>query len=293
MFNGVHIHLRIRCRCNLKCWYCVANNSRESIEEYDLNWLDGVYQRIKSDNIITNLECGASEPSMHPQIKDILKIAIKHGKVSIPTNNTRDFEDWVPQPYEKVLLRCALHPYNEENLEKFITRIKQAQENGIDTACVFCAVPNAIEKGLQYKELFVSHKIKFSFMPFNGSWNGYSYPQSYTGEQRRLFKQGGWYEMLKPYMFIRDFSGIPCLAGKNLLYVYPGHIRRCLYDTTPIDSFDKVLPCKVHYCGCGLFLKALNTWMSEEGDMRKKYFDLMFKYGKLDIEKIKEVYKLS
>lgn len=297
----VQIHLKIRCQCNLNCWYCVAKNTIDDTIIYNFEWLRNTYQKIISNNIKSSFECGGSEPTLHPQIKRILDIVSDFGSVSIPTNNTIDPDNWLPvNKAEKFFVRCALHPYNEEKFSKFKYKILKMKSLGAKVACIFVATPNRLKLIKYYYDIFNKIGILFKPIPFDGIWNDKKYPQSYTENEKDLIfkRQKNWYERLKPYMFIRNFKGIPCLAGKNLLYISPNNVKRCLYDRTPLYSYDKIRPCNSNYCGCGLFLKELNTWMKPNNNednesffisMKKRYFDLMIKYNKLDKDKAQKI----
>lgn len=298
------VQIRLRCPCNLDCWYCVANHKQEDTIFYDLDWLKNFYSQVESDRINTSFECGASEPTLHPQIRDILDIAFSYGNVSIPTNNTTDCSLWVPDIRGRhFLVRCALHPYHEKNILSFLSGMVELRDLGAVPVCVYCATPDRLSGIGSVRSVFEDKGLKFMAMPFSGKWEGKVYPQDYTQEESEiLFDRKNWYDRLKPYMFIRDFYGIPCLAGKNLFYIEPGIVKRCLYDHKTVKTFNKALKCSVHYCGCGLYLEELNTWMRPSLDdteevffikMRQKYFDLMTDNGKLNIDKIKEVYGLK
>jgi len=271
---------------------------------YDLDWLKSFYNGLNNPNgVVTSLECGASEPTMHPQIKDILTILQSHGTVSVPTNNSINPNRWLPADGRNIFARCALHPQNEENIDKFRDRILEMKQHGVDAICCFCATPDRIEKIERLKEYFNNKGILIRINAFNGVYNGKKYPDSYTeNEINKIYshdEEKGWYDRIQPYLIIKDFSSIPCFAGKYLMYISPSTIQKCLYDPAPIHEIETAAtPCRVKNCGCGLFLEELNSWM-QSGDVSndvffqqqlKKYFSLMINYDKLDFNKIRKIY---
>lgn len=294
-----NIHIKVRCGCNFKCWYCVGKNKVEKVEEFNLDHIKEFLESIDEKNFYFSLECGASEPSLHPQIKELIQLLTKFGVVSIPTNNSIHPDKWLSGcAYNQLNVRCALHPENEANLDRFIQYIMFMKSKNAKVSCVFCASPDRLNKFRSFSDLFKDKQISFSVVPFIGEFNKKIYPQAYTQEEQKLLfgikneKSNDWYQRLKPLVTTRDFYGIPCLAGFRLFYIDSKKIFRCLYDKIPIERpFKKAVPCRVHNCGCGFFLEEFNQGdikISPSEDFEKefekiinRYFNLMKKYGKL------------
>jgi len=311
---GTAVDLAMRGPCNYSCYYCVARNISEKVRLHSLGRLREIYDGLGSFTV-TSLECGGSEPTIHPQIRDILKICTEYGIVSIPINNSIPPEKWLPRTHlERMLVRAALHPRGERELDLFLERVLCIRDAGATVSVVFVAHPERLEKIEKYRNYFTDHQISLETAPFQGYWRGKKYPDGYTQEERSILgldKEGAWwYHRLALDMVVRDFCGIPCLAGFRSLFIgSDDRISRCLDDPKVLERpFDKAMPCTVKHCGCGLLLEELNTWSdsvwnnwrnladigppsipdpyenSESRYQEKKrvYWSLMKRYGKLE-----------
>jgi hypothetical protein len=168
-----------------------------------------------------------------------------------------------------------------------------------------------MDKISMYKDLFAQQDIVFRPTPFSGVYEGREYPVAYTSQQRSIVgvaeEQTYWYHRLAATMPIRDFSGIPCLAGYESIYIgTDGHLRRCSYDERILDTpLSHAAPCRVSRCGCGLLLEELNShdpgfwnyWRPLAGlppipedprppaeqfqSAEKKYWELLHRYRKV------------
>jgi hypothetical protein len=268
---NMELILAIRGPCNYSCEYCVGHNWRDQTAKYSLPRLREVYDRI-GGFIVTSLECGAGEPTIHPQIRDILEIATQHGVVSVPTNNSVPPSRWLPADSRNVLIRAALHPQGEDRLRSFVDHLLYARDTGARCLVVFVAHPSRFHKLNKYCELFQEHGFDVYAAAFDGIYQGRKYPNAFTDAERKKLclineKKPGlywiphWYLRLVPEMTIRSFSKIPCRAGYTSLFVGANlELHRCLYDHSPLQTpYSGPVPCKVRECGCGLLLEELNT----------------------------------
>jgi hypothetical protein len=117
----------------------------------------------------------------------------------------------------------------------------------------------------RYRALFAEHKIPFTPIPYIGEYEGRSYPHAHSDADRALIglEDGNrhWTHQVQPTTNrIRNFRGIPCVAGWRSLYIAKeGTLRRCLYDGRPLHQrATQSEPCRVKQCGCGLLLDKLN-----------------------------------
>lgn len=307
--GNTEVILSIKNPCDYNCFYCVGSKDRATYIKTDLKKISEFYDKIEGF-IVTSMECGAGEPTLHSQIKDILEIAVSKGAVSIPTNNSLSPKKWMPSNPGRVLMRAAFHPSSEQDIDGYTDRILQAKDMGANVSIIFVLHPMRLEKGKMYQEFFKKYEIKFTFMGFEGEFEGKKYPLSHSKEEQELIGSTSsyWLHRLSFDMTTRDFQGIPCMAGCASVYITPeGFIRRCLYDKNKMEKLNsESLPCTVQKCGCGLHLVELNTYDSSfwnywralakmelipntdsmnEDQLyqvkREKYFELMKKYGKL------------
>jgi hypothetical protein len=72
-----------------------------------------------------------------------------------------------------------------------------------------------------------------------------------------------WLHQIEPHVTrIRNFRGIPCVAGYKSIYITKeGGLRRCLYDLDRVleKPLSKPEPCGVGSCGCGMLLDKINS----------------------------------
>lgn len=317
--TGVEIVIALRGACNYRCHYCVASHEIEKQSSFKLDSLRKMYADMGRFTV-TSFECGASEPTLHPQIKDLISLTASYGAVSIPTNNSIPPERWIPESgANHVYMRAALHPQGEENLEMFIQHLLTARNMGAHVSCIYVAHPSRLNKISEYKNIFGACDIPMALTAFTGEYQGRNYPESYTNSERDLLgiETQGWYSRLSSEIICREFNGIPCLAGYRSLYIgTDGELRRCLYDQSILDNpYDRAMPCRVKWCGCGLLLEDLNnlSYLNNlshenlrktsddskiENDMdynllRLKYIELMCKYNPGRIKDFEQMCKHS
>lgn len=264
MYSNTEITLALRNPCNYTCAYCIGQHQHQDVILHDLNKLEQIYTDIKPF-ILTVFECKTGEPTLHPQIKDILRLCRAYGTISMPTNNSIKPSSWLDKAYASgLLLNITLHPSAESDLKAFIDRLKAMQDFGVTRINLgYIARPDRMEQLKALQDNFELAGFKLRGVPFSGDWNGIKYPNGYTVEDKVLLginESTYWLTRLSMVME-RNFKGIPCLAGKTLFCVSPEtKLTRCLYDQAEISSpYTQPQPCRVDFCGCYLLLEALNN----------------------------------
>jgi MoaA/NifB/PqqE/SkfB family radical SAM enzyme len=263
--KNTELAIAIRNPCNFSCSYCVGSRQSLEISRYDLGFLEKFYRKI-GPFTVTSFECGSGEPSLHPQIKDIIRISSSTGAVSIPTNNSIEPSKWTPEGNLKnLLIRAALHPQNEENIDRFTHYIEELRDRGAAVRACFVAHPERLKDVSHYRDYFCSKNIPFNIVSFTGEYNGNIYPAAYSVEELNIMgyvEDSDWYQRLHVVITDRNFKGIPCLAGCEFFYIdEKGALRRCLYDSSILsEPLLKSVPCVVKKCGCRLYLQELNTF---------------------------------
>ena len=263
--KNTEVSLCLRSPCNYSCEYCIGERIQSPVVEHDLSRLSKIYQSIGAF-IFTVFECKAGEPTVHPQLKDILTICKDYGTISMPTNNSIKPNKWLPKSCAKsMLLNITLHPQAEEEIDGFTDRLTEIKEMGSEIHLRYIARPDRIKRLLALVEYFNKKGFKIQGVPFNGIYEGKHYPDSYSKYEKLemgLDERSYWYSRLEIDMKIRNFKGIPCLAGYSLFNIGPSTtLRKCLYDLEPLDSpRTEAQPCRVTSCGCGCYLKELNVF---------------------------------
>ena len=203
---------------------------------------------------------------MHPQFKELLELCSYYGVVSIPTNNSQDPSRWLPKHANRLLFRSTVHPEAEEKIDQYIAHARQIIDAGALFVAQYVVHPERAHRIAQLRELFAKHDIRFQPVAFNGEYDGKRYPHAHSEEEMEMLGltsgSRSWYHIVEPHTTrVRNFRGIPCIAGHQSLYITRGgELRRCLYDPKTIEAPQvQPEPCGVNFCGCGLYLKELNS----------------------------------
>jgi organic radical activating enzyme len=261
--------IQVRNPCNYRCFYCVAKgHNNVPVERFNLERIDKAYSQIHSKVIGTQFDCGGGEPTVHPQFPELVKICSQHGAVDIVSNNSRDPERWLPKDTaRKIFIRSAVHPESETKIDRYLKYARYLIDAGCHFRAVYVAHPTRVAKIPEYRDLFRKYGVPFNAVSFIGTFEGRSYPHSHTEQEKRLIglddESRYWYHRIEPHTGrIRNFRGIPCIAGYRYIYITKeGEFRRCIYDENrTLDSpLTKPEPCGVKKCGCGMWLEKLNA----------------------------------
>ncbi len=279
-----HAMIEIRNPCNYRCFYCIlAGSNNTPVQRFDLDRIEQVYRQIRARMIITSFECGGGEPTVHPQFPELLRICSKYGGVSFPTNNSQNPKRWLPlETAKRIHVRSALHPEAEEDLDRYCENARYLMDAGCRFDSVFIAHPTRLSKYTQFREYFQQRNVPFGPYPFNGDYNGKTYPQSYTEAEKEMIclndPDTHWISRVNPHVTrIRNFRGIPCTAGYRSVYIKSdGTVLRCAYDQERVLDGLLAKPeiCGVSNCGCMLQLEKLDQvevdadyWMSMFGQV--------------------------
>src|SRR5512136_602218 len=134
--KNIEFKIAVRCPCNYSCHYCIGQNQRQAVELFPLEKIQKIYDEVDAFTV-TSFECGAVEPFIQLQITELIQIALSKGAVSIHSNNSREPALWLPENSKGVMVRAALHPQSEENLDAFIDRLLKIKERGAEARVEF------------------------------------------------------------------------------------------------------------------------------------------------------------
>ncbi|MBL8705992.1 MAG: radical SAM protein [Rhodospirillales bacterium] len=265
--RACEVTIEVRNPCNYRCFYCVAEGHNNiPVQRMDLAKIEAIYQTVTEEVVVTALECGGGEPTVHPQFPELVRLASKYGVVSFPSNNSQDPKRWLPEETAtRLMVRSSLHPEAEAKIERYVANARYLLDRGVKFTSLFIAHPTRVASIPRYRTLFAEAGIPFSPIPFIGEHEGKSYPHAHTDAEREIIGlEDGvrhWTHQIQPATNrIRNFRGIPCVAGHRSLYIAKdGTLRRCLYDGRPLQQrAAQSEPCRVKHCGCGLLLDKLN-----------------------------------
>lgn len=247
---------KINSSCNLDCHYCHdMDETRQTI--YSPEQVEQAFDRHGYKWFI-NITGG--EPFFYPGFIEILQRLLNKHYVSVNSNLTSEN---IGQLFQgdglKNLLgiNASFHP---EELEKsgkkkiFFENVKSFRDLGVAVVVSLVAHPQILERLEQYiSEIRDSAQNDFSLRFFYGSFNGVSYPASYSNAERILIEK----HILPPTEFpykihLNKYKGKTCYAGNSHFYVKPdGQMCRCMSDTKPLGNFiteETTLPSKAVKC---------------------------------------------
>jgi sulfatase maturation enzyme AslB (radical SAM superfamily) len=264
--------VEVRNPCNYRCHYCVSRHNDRPVMPFDLDAIRQALAAIRAPLVVTSFDCGGGEPTIHPQFPELLRICAERGPVSFPTNNSQNPARWLPgEMAGRVYIRAAIHPEGELKLHKYVQHARYLIEAGCEFSSIFVSHPTRMHKIPEYRAFFAQMGVPFTPVSFIGEYEGRRYPHAYSDEEKQMLgldrDDRSWFHKIEPQVTrIRNFRGIPCVAGHRSVFIAPdGTVRRCRYDKQPLPRpLASPEPCRVKACGCGLFLEKLNVVESVE-----------------------------
>jgi organic radical activating enzyme len=267
--DTAEVLIEVRNPCNYRCFYCVAAGHNNEPGKYlDLGGIGKAYDQIAQKCVVTAFECGGGEPTVHPQFTALVELAARYGAVSFPSNNSQNPVRWLPKANaHRILMRSALHPESEANMDRYARNARYLIDHGVDFLGTFIAHPSRMDKVKKYRDYFAEAGVPFTPVAFIGDYEGKHYPHSYTAEEKKMVglnqQSRYWLHQIEPHVTrIRNFRGIPCVAGYRSVYITKeGGLRRCMYDLDRVleKPLSKSEPCGVGSCGCGMLLDKINS----------------------------------
>ena len=132
--------LQLEGPCNYLCWYCVGERKAMAHPVpvmHDFPRLEKIYASLKRQiPVRTTIAAGGTEPSLHPQIRQIVEMCTRFGSMEILTNLSRSVLEWLPGP-ANCILRATIHPEAEKDIDGFFDRVCEAQSLGYELWVLF------------------------------------------------------------------------------------------------------------------------------------------------------------
>lgn len=140
----VMMELAINAACNLKCAHCSAADTGYDVSALKLDLLDRIFEEARRADILTVIMVGG-EPSLHPQLPDIIRSIASHGLMpSLITNGWKATPELLRTWVEAGLgtLCFSLHGATAETHENMV-RVQGAYER------LRRAIDAAVELGIR------------------------------------------------------------------------------------------------------------------------------------------------
>lgn len=246
----VECGLRLAGTCNYSCWYC-SKYPETRRKTPILMEMDKVYEaydilRGRDRFVVTQTYARGTEPSLHPQIVELMNLAATAGGSLIRTNMSIPIGRWLPEKPEHVCLVASLHPEAEQDIDGFMGRAVEARDAGVAIEVKFVAVPGRSWSTI--RKMCDTHGIQFQFAELKGQ----GYPEAYTPLERQAFDF-----LLDRLPAVKRKPGDPCIAGWQAVHIDDvGIMRRCKSRPPITELAARAEPCS--RVGCG-GLRAHNT----------------------------------
>lgn len=234
MRKHIDSHLAFWGPCNYNCYYCSPKGMRfPKPYLHDVPELRKIYATLRqhAETVITYMHAKGTEPTIHPQISEILEIAISAGYVKLLTNMSIPVRKWALSDPSRVYLIATLHPPAECDLDGFLWRLIEAREAGFYTVVQTIALPARLPIVEKLREQFREHGFQLRFNRLQGQHNGKVYPDAYSKREVGIF----WpVELgLQPLLKVKPSmspDGL-CAAGWGSVYIWPRtRLARCRRD---------------------------------------------------------------
>lgn len=260
--------------CNYRCPYCWFYGKWQQMADQNkyppLDRILKIWENIYNKYGCAHIELIGGEPLIYPNIIQLVKGLSVFHRIGITTNLSVEVNDFVRQIDASFVQVCgSFHPAFAD-LEKFLKRAVLLKEKGFGNKIFYVAYPPQIKMLPYYEEKFKQHGILLSVLTFWGQYNGVSYPQGYTEEEKSV---------IHPYLGTREgekfqlepkaVKGRLCRAGQLYANIKAdGTVYRCGGSSSQVignffqEDFkllDKPLACEAETCPC-------NEWAGLIGD---------------------------
>lgn len=177
--------------CNLRCAYCRFSHSIKEVPPADVKPLLGTLD--KTGKIFHVSICGNGETFLVPNIIEVLQALTQRHYVSIVTNLTspkiREFCEKI-DPKKVLDITASLHIKELERTgltDTFIANYLLCKKKGFNIRAQEVAHPSLLGEIEKYKRFFAQKGIRLYFDDCFAIFEGKSYPDAYTDEERQAF----------------------------------------------------------------------------------------------------------
>ncbi|HBL16282.1 MAG: hypothetical protein A2X36_04320 [Elusimicrobia bacterium GWA2_69_24] len=260
-------------RCNYRCRYCWFDGKWEGFErefpEYPSaeKWI-AAWKRVHERCGEVNIDVLGGEPLLFPGFIPMIGQLSRWHRVGVTTNMYLKMEQVealaaVVDP-SRVCFGVSFHPDYAE-FEDVRRKADFLKRSGVNTTVHVVAYPPFLERLEGWYRACEESDLRCKVWPFMGTWEGKSYPQSYSEEERhRLGRLLGSLEQRDYVVDRKNTRGRACYSGCVYATVKPnGEVYRCggagelgrvgnLFDAD-FRMWEAPTPCPVEHCVCEEF----------------------------------------
>lgn len=269
--DKISFEWNIAYQCNFRCPYCFFEGKWDeygqrtvflSVDEWMERWKE-IYDRYGSVSIIVT----GGEPFVYPHFIELIRdISSLHYPVNISTNGSGDIEKFTKMiDPRRVSVSLSFHP-SHVDLDSILMKSRYLRARGFSSEFInWCAYPPFLPSMDSYLEKARLACETLKVIPFVGVYNGKSYPDGYSAEEKKKLGMGTvWEKNVKR-------EGTRCAAGQRSALIFPdGKVARCgqvgerfLLGNIVAGDFrlmDSPLVCDAGLCPC---LKAIRPGCDE------------------------------
>jgi MoaA/NifB/PqqE/SkfB family radical SAM enzyme len=183
--------------CNYRCPYCEVSGARRP----PTPWLVGsrspedwiaAWDRIAERCGPAFIRLTGGEPTRLPGFLSIVgRMALRH-KVSFDTNMSWSREELLRftelVPPSRTEIDVSVHS-TEADADEIRAKCSLLKERGYALVARMVAYPPLLDRARPLRDLFEAAGVRFIVNPYQGDWEGRSYPRDYTPEQRRAITE--------------------------------------------------------------------------------------------------------
>ena len=271
----VQFSWNIHRKCNFRCPYCWWHDKWNEFKPdvyQDLDKLVHVWKRIYDLYGKVHIDILGGEPSIYPQINELLLEITKYHEIVVTTNLSGCFDkllDTASTEQKNNIFRIAatFHPLFAD-IDTFLAKAKKYDSKISNFGVVYLAYPAQIKQIDKYKNIFEKEHLEFSLLTFWGTYNGKKYPYSYTDEEKKIIdkyvaRRGNEKFQMEPF----NSKGKLCNAGHKYALVEPdGRVLSCggaainlkknLFDPN-FKLLEEPMACPSQTCPCNEWVELL------------------------------------
>ncbi|MFA6092617.1 MAG: hypothetical protein WCU88_13420 [Elusimicrobiota bacterium] len=225
--------------CNYRCPYCFFIHCWErSPEEINTrharcsaqDWLR-FWSRLHETSGSFKIEVVGGEPFLYPGFIPLIKTISQQHSLLIVTNLSVPIAEIAEQlDPKKVRLHSSFHPHFAE-IGDFLDKNKALQAKGFRVTTTMVSYPPIFDQLPRFRDILESAGISCWVAPYQGTYEGRSYPESFTQEQKDwLYSTHGAESRTGFQHGVHSLRpmGKPCTAGQKYFRAYPdGWVHRC------------------------------------------------------------------
>jgi len=246
--------------CNFNCEYCFGHKIGPIKEGLPLL---KIIKTLNAVGVKWRIDMTGGEPFLFPNFIEICEVLNKNGiKIAVDTNlsnnlKVREFAERI-EPNNVEFLHISVHIKEREKrngIGDFIQNLLLLKRKGFVSIVDYVLYPTLMDRFENDFRYFLSYGIYLKPKPFRGRYNGKSYPDSYSEEDKKMILE------INPdsiYSFPFHSRGVICGAGRIMIRIKTdGVVTRCVADQSVLGDifsgiklYEEFKPCEIDICPC-------------------------------------------